>query len=171
MIIRDITRDDYPAIGKMMKGFKAYLESLDPKLKLKRGIKIEKRMQRLDLLSHGGAGLIAEVQGRPVGYLLYFRSASFAAMERTLYMPDLYVDQRHRGAGVGAKLMAALTQKARAMKVTSIQWTVYDRNPKALGFYLNLGADVISDELIMTLKVRKTLQKPARRAKMKITRA
>jgi GNAT superfamily N-acetyltransferase len=171
LIIRDITRDDYPAIAKMMKDFESYIDSLDPKTDFKRSIDMEKQLKRLDPIGHGGAGLIAEELGKSLGYLLYFRSASFAAMERTISLPDLYVAQGQRGKGVGKKLVAALTVIARQHKAKSIVWSVYDRNPKAISFYLNLGAEYVRDEMIMTLKVPKALRKPQKRAKAKSTRA
>jgi GNAT superfamily N-acetyltransferase len=171
MKIRDATRDDYAAIGRMMQVFEAYLASLEPSLKKTKPKDRVKGMQRIDIFAHGGAGLIAEENGRPVGYLLYFPSASLGTMERTLYMPDLYVSAKHQGRGVGRKLMQALMTRARKRKATSIMWTVYDRNPKAMAFYYKLGAHVIRDELIMALEVPKTLRRKTSRAKKKSARA
>jgi GNAT superfamily N-acetyltransferase len=157
MNIRDATRKDYAAIGKMMQAFEVYIEKLEPTAKKKKPIDRVKAMRRLDIFDHGGAGLIAWDAGKPIGYLIYFPSASFGTMERTLFMPDLYVAAKHRGKGVGAKLMKALMRKARERRATSIMWTVYDRNPKAMAFYYALGAHIIRDDLLMAMEVPKPL--------------
>jgi GNAT superfamily N-acetyltransferase len=169
--IRDVTKADYPALAKMMGEFERYLATLEPGLKKKKPVDVAKALQRLDLLDHGGAGLIAEIGARAVGYLLYFPSASLGSLERTLYMPDFFVRGSHRGKGIGKKLIHALAEKARDRRATSILWTVYDRNPKAMAFYYKLGAHVIRDEMIMVVEVRKSGRGRARSAMVRRSRA
>ena len=163
MKIRAVTKDDYPAIGRMTIEFERYLRSLDPHAKPEKPIDRIKALTRLDIIDHGGFGLIAEIDGKPVGYLLYFPSVHIETLERTFYMPDLFVTSANRSKGIGKKLMRALVAKAKQHKVTSIDWSVYDRNPKALAFYLKLGADVVGDELMLRWKLsRRTGKRPER---------
>ncbi len=171
MRIRAVTKIDYPVLGRMMTEFETYLDSLDPTAKPSRKINRAKALERIDLLDHGGAGLIAEDNGKALGYILYFPSASLGSMERTFSMPDFFVRKTSRGKGVGTKLIQALAEKARARRATSILWTVYDRNPKAMSFYFGIGAHVIRDEMIMAWEVPMAGRRRTSSAKLKKSRA
>src|SRR5437868_5356083 len=45
--------------------------------------------------------LIAEIEGRPVGYALFFRNFSTFLGKPGLYLEDLYVQRDSRGRGAG----------------------------------------------------------------------
>ncbi len=171
MKIRAITKDDYPVLGRMWEEFELFIASLETKAAKSKSIDGTAALKRLDLLEHGGAGLIAEQNGKAVGYLLYFPSASMGTLERTMYMADFFVRSKFRGKGIGKKLMLALCEKAKDRRVTSLMWTVYDRNPKAMEFYYKLGAHVIRDDMIMAWEVPKAGRKRTSSAKLKKSRA
>ncbi len=84
--------------------------------------------------------LIAEIDGKVVGYAIYFFSyASFRARPK-LYLEDLFVLPEHRRGGVGARFFAELLKVARRSGCARIEWIVLDWNRPARRFYTKLGA-------------------------------
>jgi GNAT superfamily N-acetyltransferase len=53
------------------------------------------------------AGLIAEQDGRPVGYALHKRDYDTDRLERCVHLLDLFVENTARNGGIGRALMAA----------------------------------------------------------------
>ncbi len=87
---------------------------------------------------------IAELDGKPVGFALYFFAYSTWEGKPTLYLEDLYVCRQFRGTGLGASLMSHLAQVARERNCARFEWSVLDWNEKAIGFYNRLGAKPVS---------------------------
>jgi len=84
--------------------------------------------------------LIAELDGEPVGFALFFPSYSTFLAKPGLYLEDLFVRPVARGKGVGAALMSALAQIAVERRYGRFEWSVLDWNEPALAFYASLGA-------------------------------
>ncbi len=84
--------------------------------------------------------VIAEIDGAPVGFALFFQSFSTFLGRRGLYLEDLYVRPSHRGHGVGTQLMRHLAALAVARGCGRFEWTVLDWNAPAIAFYRRLGA-------------------------------
>src|SRR5262245_22141235 len=90
--------------------------------------------------------LLAELEGQPVGFALYyFRYSSFAG-QPSLWLDDLYVDANKRSQGAGAALMRVLAQTAKDTQCTHIAWTADARNTRGLKFYARLGATIIEQK-------------------------
>ena len=89
--------------------------------------------------------LIAEIDGRPVGYAIsLFTYSSFLARP-TLYLEDVFVLPEHRRGGVGGKFFQALLQAARREKCGRMEWVVLDWNTPAHRFYRKLGASPLDN--------------------------
>lgn len=84
--------------------------------------------------------LIAEWNGEPAGYALFFRSFSTWA-GRGLFLEDLFVRDCFRGNGIGKALMARVAQIAIDEKCFGMQWEVLNWNEKAIKLYKALGAE------------------------------
>lgn len=82
--------------------------------------------------------LIAELAGKPVGFLLFFAVFSSWAGRRGLFLEDLFVRAEARGLGVGRRLMIELARLARSRGGTRIDLVVTERNV-ARRFYEQLG--------------------------------
>ena len=89
--------------------------------------------------------LIAEVDGAPGGFALYFHNFSTFLGRRGLYLEDLYVRPALRGRGVGRALLARLAALAVERGCGRFEWSVLDWNEPAIGFYKALGAVPQSD--------------------------
>jgi GNAT superfamily N-acetyltransferase len=84
--------------------------------------------------------LIAEVDGRPAGFALFFISFSTFLGKPGLYLEDLFVRPAFRGRGAGKRLMVELARIALERGYGRFEWSVLDWNSPAIGFYRRLGA-------------------------------
>ena len=84
--------------------------------------------------------LIAELDGEPVGYAIFFSTFSTFLAIQGVWLEDLYVRPAHRKAGAGKALLAAVAAKLRERGGRRMEWAALDWNELALGFYRGLGA-------------------------------
>jgi GNAT superfamily N-acetyltransferase len=83
---------------------------------------------------------IAECDGRPAGFALFFVSFSTFVGKPGLYLEDLFVRPPFRGRGVGRRLMTHLARLAVERGYGRFEWSVLDWNTPAIDFYRRLGA-------------------------------
>ena len=88
--------------------------------------------------------VIAEWQGQPVGYALFF---SFYSTWRGagLFLEDLFVRPAFRGRGIGKALLASVACVAEQEDRAFIRWEVLNWNQPAIEMYKALGADFLDD--------------------------
>ncbi len=84
--------------------------------------------------------LFGELDGRAVGYALWFHTYSTFLARPTLYLEDLFVLPEARRHGVGQALLAALGRQAVADGCGRMEWSVLGWNALAQEFYRRLGA-------------------------------
>jgi len=84
--------------------------------------------------------VIADVDGQPAGFALFFTSFSTFLGQPGLYLEDLFVLPHHRGLGLGKRLMVHLAQLAVSRGYGRFEWSVLDWNESAIRFYRRLGA-------------------------------
>lgn len=83
--------------------------------------------------------LLAEIDGRAVGYVSAVRRLHLWAGADIVALDDLYVRPGHRDAGVGELLMTELARRSGDLTIT---WGVQPDNDAAIRFYRRLGATV-----------------------------
>lgn len=107
-----------------------------------------------DFLKHGFSeppafhALIAEQQGRPVGFSLYFYSFSTWLGALGVYLQDLFVDESMRRSGLGARLVSETVKRAQSRGANHLRLSVHHTNVDAQAFYRQLGLRVRDDEHI-----------------------
>lgn len=84
--------------------------------------------------------LIAEHEGAPVGFALFFHNFSTFEGRPGLYLEDLFVLPDARGLGAGKALLARLAALAIARDCARLEWSVLDWNAPSIAFYRSLGA-------------------------------
>lgn len=89
---------------------------------------------------------VAEFEGQLVGYTTAAREFSTWDTGHFLHMDTLFVDERHRGHGIGNQLFGAVHQHALASGVSEIQWQTPTWNADAIRFYERLGATSATKE-------------------------
>lgn len=84
--------------------------------------------------------LIAEEDGAPAGFALFFHNYSTFLGKPGIYLEDLFVLESHRGSGIGKALLARLAAIAVERGCGRLEWAVLDWNTDAIAFYERLGA-------------------------------
>ena len=93
--------------------------------------------------------LLAEEDGRAVGFALFFRNYSTFLARPGIYLEDLFVEPAQRGKGLGKALLAAVAKLAVERGCGRLEWAVLDWNAPAIGFYQSLGAKPMNDWTVM----------------------
>jgi len=76
----------------------------------------------------------------PVGFAVWFVTFSTWLGRHGVYLEDLFVRERHRRAGHGRALLAALARICVERGYGRLEWAVLDWNSPAIAFYEALGA-------------------------------
>jgi len=95
--------------------------------------------------------LLAEEDGKPVGFALFFHNYSTFLAQPGLYLEDLYVLESHRGKGIGKALLVHLAKIAVERNCGRMEWAALDWNVDAIGFYEKLGAKPNSEWTVYRL--------------------
>lgn len=95
--------------------------------------------------------VIAEWNGEPAGFALFFNNYSTWRGRPGLFLEDLFVRAQFRQKGIGKALLAHLAQIALDERCGRFEWQVLDWNTPALEFYRSLGARVMKEWLTMRL--------------------
>jgi GNAT superfamily N-acetyltransferase len=88
---------------------------------------------------------IAEADGEPVGFALWFYNVSTFEGRAGIYVEDLFVEPQARGRGAGKALLAALARRCIEENLGRLEWAVLDWNAPAIDFYDSLGALSMDD--------------------------
>jgi GNAT superfamily N-acetyltransferase len=140
VLIRPAEPADVPVIADLIRGL-ARFEKLDDDVTLTE-----------ELLTAGLFGprpyaesILAEVEGHPAGFALFFHNFSTFLARPGLYLEDLFVLPEHRGLGIGRALLAHLARLAVERGCGRLEWSVLDWNAEAITFYERLGARANSE--------------------------
>lgn len=95
--------------------------------------------------------ILAEVDGVPVGFALFFHNYSTFLAQRGIWLEDLFVRPEMRGHGIGRTLLAHLARLAVSRDCGRLEWYVLDWNASAIGFYRRIGAVALDDWTIHRL--------------------
>jgi GNAT superfamily N-acetyltransferase len=95
--------------------------------------------------------VIAEGDGEPLGFALFFHNYSTFLAQPGLYLEDLYVRPEARGRGTGRALLAHLARLARERGCGRLEWWVLDWNESAIRFYRSLGARPMNEWTVFRL--------------------
>ncbi len=85
--------------------------------------------------------LIAEWDGVPAGFALYFYNFSTFLGKPGIYLEDLFVKPDYRGYGIGKALLHMLAKMTVDQDCGRLDWAVLDWNDTAIRFYKKMGAE------------------------------
>jgi len=88
---------------------------------------------------------IAEWDGKPVGFTLWFYTYSTFQGRHGIWLEDLFVDPEMRGKGIGKALLIDLARRCVAEQLGRLEWWVLDWNEPSIEFYKRQGG-VMQDE-------------------------
>ncbi len=88
---------------------------------------------------------IAEWNGEPVGFALWFNTFSSFRGRRGMWLEDVFVRPAHRGRGIGEAMLKHLARRCINEGWTRFEWSVLDWNAPAIAFYRAQGAKLMDD--------------------------
>jgi len=89
--------------------------------------------------------LLAEDEGKVLGFALFFYNFSTFLTKPGVYLEDLFVRQEARGRGIGKALLSRLAVVALDHGCGRLEWAVLDWNAAAIDFYHSLGAEALTE--------------------------
>jgi GNAT superfamily N-acetyltransferase len=93
--------------------------------------------------------LMADWDGVPAGFALYFYSYSTWQGHAGIYLEDLFVLPEYRGKGIGKALLNRVAAIAVEENCPRLEWSVLDWNQPSIDFYHQMGALMKSEWLGM----------------------
>jgi GNAT superfamily N-acetyltransferase len=146
--LRRAVKADLPAIKQMAREFVEYLDAIDGPEAVDPAI-----FDRIEKLAFGPAPLctieLAEIDGTPVGYMIYFIGIETNGFEPALHIADLFVREAWRERGIGRAFMARAAAILRERGGSTLFWVVWNQNRTALDFYRRLGAQIWDEAVLM----------------------
>lgn len=85
------------------------------------------------------------VDGKEVGFALFFHNFSTFLGRAGIYLEDLYIMPEYRGRGYGKATLVKLAQIAVERGCGRLEWWCLDWNKPSIDFYLSLGAEPMKD--------------------------
>lgn len=95
--------------------------------------------------------LFACLDGKEVGFALFFHNFSTFLGRAGLYLEDLFVLPEYRGKGYGKAILKKLASIAVERKCGRLEWSCLDWNKPSIDFYVSLGAKPMSDWTVYRL--------------------
>jgi len=89
--------------------------------------------------------LMAEWDGAPAGFALYFFNYSTWLGRPGIYLEDLFVLPEFRAQGIGKGLLRQVAAIAVEKNCLRLQWEVLDWNTPAIDFYRAMGAEFLDE--------------------------
>lgn len=94
---------------------------------------------------------IAEWDGEPAGFAVWFLNFSTFRGRLGIYLEDIFVRPPFRGRGIGKALMRNLARRCVEEGYARFEWAVLDWNAPSIAFYKTIGAEVLDDWRICRL--------------------
>lgn len=140
LTLRNATREDVPQILGFIRELAEYEKAPESAI-----------ATEADLLRDGFCEprrfhcLMAEWNGEPAGFALYFYNYSTWRGHAGIYLEDLFVRPALRGHGIGKALLAQVAAIAVTEGCPRLEWAVLDWNTPAIEFYRSMGAEPMSE--------------------------
>ncbi len=144
--IREATPEDTPLILQFIRALAEYEQLLH-------SVQADEATLRANLFGARPVAfvIIAEHEGVPAGFALYFYNFSTFLGKPGFYIEDLYVRPEYRGQGIGKALFSWLARKAIAEGCGRLEWWVLDWNEPSIAFYRKLGATPMDEWTVFRL--------------------
>ena len=138
--LRFATESDVPLILQLIRGLAEYE-------RLAHQVVADEELLRESLFGERRVAevVIAEHEGRPAGFALFFHNFSTFLGRNGIYLEDLFVRPELRGRGIGETILAFLARLTVERGGGRFEWSVLDWNEPAIRFYERLGAQAMNE--------------------------
>lgn len=134
LVIRPLKASDEAEWRRLWTGYLEYYET-----KLPEAVYVSTFKRLLGDDPQDFHGLIAILDGKPVGLTHYVFHRHGWKVENVCYLQDLYSDPTVRGKGIGRKLIEAVYAAADAEGAPAVYWLTQDFNTTARRLYDRIG--------------------------------
>lgn len=139
LTFRFATRNDVSLILQFIRGLAEYENMLDEV------IADEATLEEWIFDKQKAEVIFAVVDGREVGFALFFHNFSTFLGRAGIYLEDLFVLPEYRGHGYGKGLLKKLASIAVERQCGRLEWSCLDWNQPSIDFYLSLGATPMNE--------------------------
>lgn len=146
--IRQAERKDVPLLLEFIRGIAKYEKMEDEVVATAETLEAE----MFD--HHKAEAVFAVVDGKEVGFALFFFNFSTFIGHSGLYLEDLFVWPEYRGRGYGKALLLHLATIAREKRCGRMEWSCLNWNQPSIDFYLSLGAVPMNEWTIYRLDAK-----------------
>jgi GNAT superfamily N-acetyltransferase len=134
VLIRKAKKSDLPAIGKLLAEL---INAMDDTEGI--DIRIATETRRSLLQDAGSHFLVAEIKGRPVGFINFAVRQTILHRSPSALIDELVVAKECRGKDVGRQLVLAAIEKCRQLGCCEVEVSTEKTNVKARKFYRKCG--------------------------------
>ncbi len=133
MIIRSVRSEDFHDWLVLWKGYNSfYKRTVSNEV-------TEKTWKRFLDPGEPVFALVAEVEGKAVGFTAYLFHRHTAMISDVCYLQDLYTDAAVRGRGIGRTLIEAVYERAKEKSALQVYWMTHETNEAARSLYDRLA--------------------------------
>ena len=145
---KEATEADVPLILTFIKELAEYEGLLQE-------VKADEKVLRYNLFErHMAEVLFPLVDGREIGFVLFFHNFSTFLGKPGIYIEDLYIRKEYRGRGYGKATIDRIREIAGKRQCGRVEWWCLDSNTPSIRFYENLGAEAMSDWTVYRLTLQ-----------------
>ncbi len=133
LTLRMATADDAEVLNEMIAAFASYE-------RLPTASTVDSLRAELNRPDRVFEAVIAFLDGRAVGFAVFFKTYATFIAKRGLYLEDIYVREEFRNKGVATALLKHVAQVAVERNLGRVEFTVLLWNTVAIEFFETLGA-------------------------------
>ncbi|MDR3173640.1 MAG: GNAT family N-acetyltransferase [Treponema sp.] len=134
ILLRFAEPEDSPLILEFVRSLAAYEKLLD-------SVEADEEGFRKYIFDEKKAEvIIAEYDGVPAGFALFFHTFSTFVGRPGLYLEDIFVKPPYRGKGLGKLFLTFLARLALERNCGRFEWACLDWNEPSIKFYKSQGA-------------------------------
>lgn len=93
----------------------------------------------------GATVILPVLDGKEIGFCLYFYNFSTFLGRSGLYIEDLFIEEKYRGKGYGKQLLNKMFQLAEEKQLGRVEWWCLDKNQASIDFYKSQGAQSMDE--------------------------
>ena len=143
--IRPAKEQDVPLILDFIKRLAAYEKCSDEV------IADEPTLHQSLFVEKSAEVVLAEEDGIPIGFALFFHNFSTFVGRKGLYLEDLFIIPEKRGLGYGKAILKYLAAIAKERNCGRMEWICLDWNTPSLAFYRKIGAFPLDEWTVQRL--------------------
>lgn len=137
--IRPAVKEDAALVFYFIRQIAIYEQMLDQ-------VENTEALVRKVVFEDGAAeAVIAEEDGKPVGFALFYTTYSTFVGRPGIHLEDLFIEKKHRGKGYGKLLLQHLAALTLERGYGRLEWCCLNWNEPSLRFYRSLGASSLDE--------------------------